>query len=110
VDISTTATYTSPVTVCIPYDPSIPNPQNLKLFHWQGDHWVNVTSGVDTANNRVCGQVASLSPFFIGDPSGGGAGDAAGVPVFPSVYIGIGAALGAGIVAYLIRKRLVHRT
>lgn len=39
-------------------------------------------------------------------PTGGGASSA---PVFPSVYIGIGAALGAGLAAYALRRRLAAR-
>ena len=40
-------------------------------------------------------------------PSGGGHS----APVFPNIYVGIGAALGAGIVAYALRRRLAaHRT
>ncbi len=35
----------------------------------------------------------------------GGAG-ATSVPVFPTMYIGIAAAMGAGVLAYLIRRRL----
>jgi uncharacterized repeat protein (TIGR01451 family) len=31
-----------------------------------------------------------------------------GVPVFPSVYVGIGAALGAGIIAYFVRRSLLQ--
>ena len=37
------------------------------------------------------------------EPDGGAA---TGVPVFPTMYIGIAAALGAGVLAYLIRRRL----
>jgi len=36
-------------------------------------------------------------------------GGASGVPVFPSLYVGIGAALGAGMLAYLLRRRLVRK-
>ena len=32
-----------------------------------------------------------------------------GVPVFPSLYVGIAAALAAGIIAYIIRKRLLRQ-
>lgn len=32
-----------------------------------------------------------------------------GVPAFPSLYIGIAAALGAGVLAYLISRRLRHQ-
>lgn len=110
-DIVTTATYSGPITIGISYDPSIPNPQNLKLFHWYGGHWDDVTTSVDTTNHIVYGQVTSLSPFFIGDPAGpsGGSGGAHSAPVFPSIYIGIGAALGAGIVAYMVRRRLISQ-
>jgi len=72
IDITTTAFYSGPVTVCIPYDPSIPNPQNLKLFHWNGSRWKDVTTSVDPDTNTICGQDDSLSWWFIGDPSGGG--------------------------------------
>ena len=40
-------------------------------------------------------------------PGGGSGGHSA--PVFPSIYIGIGAALGAGMVAYAVRRRLAAR-
>jgi hypothetical protein len=75
IDITTTAFYSGPVTVCIPYDPSIPNPQNLKLFHWNGTGWDNVTTSIDPATNTICGQVSGLSPFFVGEEvaqTGGG--------------------------------------
>jgi len=104
-NVTTTASYDGPITVCLPYDPSTPNPQNLKIFHWQGGHWVDVTTGVDTVNHRVCGQVDSLSWFFIGGEwvwiEGG-----RGVPVFPSLYVGIAAAFGAGVLAYFVRRRV----
>ena len=67
IDITTTATYSGPVTVCIPYDPSIPNPQNLKLFHWNRSNWEDVTTEVNAGSNTICGQVSGLSPFFVGE-------------------------------------------
>jgi len=74
VGVTTDATYDQPgVEVCIPYDPSTPNPENLKLFHWEG-FWRDVTTGVDTGNYLVCGYVTYLSWFFIGEPSGETAG------------------------------------
>jgi LPXTG-motif cell wall-anchored protein len=64
--------YTGPVTVTIPYDESLV-PQgimegNLKMFHWNGATWVNVTTSMSTTLNSVTGQVSSLSPFVIGYP------------------------------------------
>jgi len=34
---------------------------------------------------------------------------ASGVPVFPSMYVGLAAALGAGVLAYLLRRRVLGR-
>jgi hypothetical protein len=109
IDIVTTATNAGPINIGVTYDPlATQNPQNLRLFHWNGSSWEDVTTSVDTTNNIVYGIVDSLSWFFIGGEwvwvDDGGA---AGVPVFPNIYIGIGAALGAGILAYILRRRLV---
>jgi len=35
-------------------------------------------------------------------------GSPRGVPVFPNIYVGISAALGAGVLAYLVRRRMVE--
>jgi len=53
---------------------------------------------------RVRGEVDSLSWFFIG---GRWVWVPEGIPAFPSIYVGIAAARGAGALAYLFRKRLV---
>lgn len=53
------------------------------------------------ANGVIIDQGGPVQP---GDPPDG----AAGVPIFPNVYIGIAAALVAGIVAYALRKRVIH--
>ena len=63
----------------------------------------DVTTSVDPVNIIVYRQDSTLSCWFIGDPSGGATGS---VPVFPNVYIGIGAAVGATLFAYFVRRRL----
>jgi len=70
-NISTTATYTDTVNVCMGYDESgVTNENNLRLFHWNGAIWEDVTTlPVDTVNNIICGQVNALSPFFVGEPA-----------------------------------------
>ncbi|MFC1987725.1 PKD domain-containing protein [Chloroflexota bacterium] len=68
-DITTTATYSGNITVGISYDESqVDNEGSLRLFHWNGSEWQDVTTSVDTVENIVYGEVDSLSPFFIGEP------------------------------------------
>jgi hypothetical protein len=68
-DISTTATYTPPITLCITYNPAeFGNPNALRLLHYENNRWVDVTTSNDTINHVICGQVSSLSPFIIGSP------------------------------------------
>ncbi len=65
-DISTTAIYNPPVTVCITYDPTqYSNPNNLRLLHYENNAWVDVTTSNDTTNHAICGQVSNLSLFAV---------------------------------------------
>ena len=69
-DITTTANYSGLITIGISYDEAqVGNEESLVLFHWNGSEWEDVTTYVDTVENIVYGQVASLSPFFIGEPA-----------------------------------------
>ena len=109
--LTTTATYSGSVTVAITYnDSGIPTDGDLRLFHCDGTSWQDVTTSVDTVHNIIYGQDSVLSWWQIGDPmesgGGGGGGGVRSAPVFPSIYVGIGAALVAGIVACLLRRRL----
>ncbi len=65
-DISTTAVFTAPVTVCLPYSATTnPTP---RIFHFENvppPAWVDKTTSVDTATHIVCGRVPSLSPFAV---------------------------------------------
>jgi hypothetical protein len=106
IDIVTTATNAGPINIGVPYDPlATQNLQNLRLFHWNGSSWEDVTTSVDTTNNIVYGEVNSLSWFFIGGQWVWIEGE--GVPVFPNIYIGIAAALGVGVVAYFVRRKII---
>ena len=106
-DIQTTANYSCPILVGLNYDESEGLVENdLRLFHWDGSQWADVTTWVDTDSNIVYGEVESLSWFFIG---GRWVWIEDSLPVFPSLYIGIAAALGAGFMAYLYRRRALGR-
>ena len=71
-DITTTATYTGPIQIAIPYDENlvIGNEEDLKIMHWNPDaqRWTDITTWVDTANNIIYGQAASLSIFAVMEP------------------------------------------
>jgi hypothetical protein len=70
-DVTTTATYTPPVSVCIAYDPAqFGDPSILRLFHFENNAWVDVMTSNDTGAHVICGQVSSLSIFVIAQPSG----------------------------------------
>lgn len=74
-DVTSTATFAS-LNLCVPYVPAEVTAaglveSELRLFHRPtgSASWIDVTSSVDTAGNRVCGAVTSLSPFAIGGPA-----------------------------------------
>jgi len=64
--ISTTATFTAPVEVCINWiEGQFNSENNLKLWHSDGVVWTNVTTSLDTASNIICGLTNSFSDFAI---------------------------------------------
>jgi len=69
--ISTTATFTGQVTVCINYDPAqvSGNEGNLKLMHFDTTQdppkWVQITTSHDVVGNVVCGSVTHFSQFAV---------------------------------------------
>jgi hypothetical protein len=73
-EIATTAAFTTPVQVCLNYaGVPAPSPESgLKLLHYEGGSWADVTTSLDTDANVICGESSSLSPFVIarsaGDP------------------------------------------
>ena len=69
--LTTTATFTGTLTVCVTYDPDHVNGNeaNLKLMHFDTaldpDAWVQVTTSRDTDANEICGVVTHLSEFAL---------------------------------------------
>ena len=63
-DISTTATYNTPITLCLSYPATVADP--VRLLHHDGTTWVDVTTSNDTGALVVCTEIVdSLSPFGI---------------------------------------------
>ena len=65
-NITTTATFSGTVEICINYDETTiqGNENNLKLLHFD-QNWTDVTTSLDTVNNVICGDVASFSEFVL---------------------------------------------
>jgi len=109
VHITTTADYTGPVVVGLPYNDfgmDVDKENALRVFHLVGTSWQEVTYPPhDTLINIAYGEDNVLSWWCIG----GDCPEGKGVPAFPSLYMGIVAALGAGILAYFIRRRLTRQ-
>jgi hypothetical protein len=86
-------------------------------YHWYQIPWTRISSNVIAitltdggwgdddliANGTIIDQGGPGWPWPPG-PTGG----TTSAPVFPNLYVGVGAALGAGILAYFMRKRLAH--
>jgi hypothetical protein len=83
--------------------PSDPSPHWYQIF--MGDNVITITltdGGLGDDDLTPDGTIIDQGgPGWPGPTGGGGS-----VPVFPSLYIGIAAALGAGILAYFVRRRL----
>ncbi|MBI4743744.1 MAG: fibronectin type III domain-containing protein [Actinobacteria bacterium] len=99
-DVSTTATFSGKIRVTFPYDESQVTgaEADLRLFHWEGGIWKDVTVlPVDTANNLITGEVTSLSPFSVGSPSGsGGSVPSTGYNTYWLLIVGISLMIGGG--------------
>ncbi|MCE8427970.1 MAG: hypothetical protein J5U19_06240 [Candidatus Methanoperedens sp.] len=68
VNISTSASFTGPVTITLKYPPPSAgfNNDTIRLYHLDNTVWENVTTGFDTASNTVTGEVTNLSFFAVG--------------------------------------------
>jgi ELWxxDGT repeat protein len=67
-NLSSTATFTGPVTVCINYGNQFSDESNLNLLHYEGGSWRDTTISLDPVNNVICGSVTSFSPFAVARP------------------------------------------
>jgi Tol biopolymer transport system component len=64
--LATTAVFTGNVTICGDYsDLEAPDASSLRLIHYDGGSWHDVTISNDTGAQVLCGRVSSLSPFAV---------------------------------------------
>jgi len=68
-DITTTATYSGTITICVSYDETqvAGSEADLKLMQ-KVDGWNDITTSVDTVNNKIYGTTTSLSIFTVASP------------------------------------------
>lgn len=63
--LSTTATFTT-ATICIDFNGvSYADASELRMYHFVGGDWIEVTYTRDLPNTTVCGRVDSFSPFVV---------------------------------------------
>lgn len=69
-ELSTDATFVGEIEVCFAYDESdFVDESHILLWHHDGMEWVDVTTSLDVVGNVICGEVSSLSPFAVLQPS-----------------------------------------
>ncbi len=76
-EIQTNAVYSGTIEVCFLYDDTqmtLLQEANLQLLHWENNDWVDVSTFLDTVNNRICGMVTGFSPFAMTVPAASGSG------------------------------------
>jgi hypothetical protein len=65
-NLSTTAAFSGPITVCIDYSGvSYGNESMLQLLHYENEQWINITSSLDTTASKICGIADHFSTFAI---------------------------------------------
>lgn len=104
-DIATPVEINGSVTIKVPYDDTgltLEQENNLKLYHWNGSSWQNVTTSVDISNNLVIGSTTSLSPFVVGEASTSSGSVAYGMNT--NIVLMMGSLLLAGG-AWILRTR-----
>jgi hypothetical protein len=106
-NLSTTASYTDSIEICIHYDEGwiLPGQEGLlSLEHFDDTGWVDITTSRDTVANILCGVSTSLSPFafaldvLCGDANGDAATDISDV-VYLIAYIFSGGSAPAPLLA-----------
>jgi len=73
-EITTSATYTGLIQICINYDDSTLTPgqeEQLKLRQYDEptDEWIEITTSLDTVDNIICGETDHLSFFGVMYPA-----------------------------------------
>ena len=63
--VQTTAVYQGLITLCFSYAGVDFGTDTPRLFHYEDNEWVDITTSVDPATETICGATTSLSPFAV---------------------------------------------
>jgi hypothetical protein len=64
-EVKTTATYQGLITLCFSYAGVHFGNATPRLFHFENNVWVDITTSVDEASQTICGATTTLSPFAV---------------------------------------------
>jgi len=64
-EVQTTAQYTGLIQLCFSYAGIDFGTATPRLFHYENNQWVDITTTVDTNTQTICGATTSLSPFAV---------------------------------------------
>ena len=64
-EVQTTASFTGLIELCFSYAGIDFGGAQPRLFHYENNVWVDITTTVDTQTQTICGATTSLSPFAI---------------------------------------------
>ena len=64
-EVTTTATFEGLITLCFSYAGIDFGTATPRLFHYENNVWVDVTTSVDPSTKTICGATTSLSPFAV---------------------------------------------
>jgi hypothetical protein len=64
-EVETTAHYTGLIQLCFSYAHVDFGSGTPRLFHYENNAWVDITTGVNASTQTICGATTSLSPFAV---------------------------------------------
>jgi uncharacterized repeat protein (TIGR01451 family) len=106
-DVNTTAVFSGPMTICFIYDDTqFSREDKLKLFHFEGSNWTDVTDSLDTNTNMICAVTTSLSPFVVVEPD---IDDLGNISTRGSVLTGASVMIGGFIIEGTVPKTVLVR-
>src|SRR5262249_36637678 len=64
-EVTTTASYQGLITLCFSYEGIDFGTAAPRLFHFENNAWVDITTSVDSNTQTICGATTTLSPFAV---------------------------------------------